>query len=182
MDIAATVAAVRTWVMAGTGLPTGSVIIADQDGPRPAKPYATVKLASIAALGAYDESKHEYDAGADPGEEITITTGGHRELVVSVNVYTPASTGSAGALAFAMKLRSAASSETTTTAMQAAGASLFDVGQVRDLSAIDRTKFEGRAQLDARLYTTDSTSETTTFIESVTVNDGQPGEFTEPEA
>lgn len=183
MDAAAIQNALRGWVAVATGITLASVIMADQDGPRPAKPFATVRLSAVLPLGAYDGVYTSMVAGTpDPREEVLVTVAGHREIVVSIQVFTATTQGSASALVLANKLKSAASLPSQQAVFDAAGASLFEVGQVRDLSAVFRTANEGRAQVDARLYATESLTETTTFIETAVVNEGDPNEFTVPEA
>lgn len=175
--------ALRSWVSAATGVALASVIMAEQDGPRPTKPFATIRVSGIRRLGAFDGSAATTTAGTpDPGEEVTLTTGGHRELGVSVNVFTVPTQGASCAFALASKLHAQADTEGVRATMKAAGASLFEVAPVRNLNDVFRTAMEGRAQVDARLYVTESVTELTTYIEFATVNDGEANEIQLPEA
>ena len=181
MDMAAIQTALVGWIAAATGIASGSVIVADQGGPRPSKPFATVKVTDIANMGAYDAMSTSMAGGTpDPGEEVVITAGGHRELSVSVQLFTASTQGTASAMALASKLR--AQAPISEALFDAAGVTLAQVGAARNLAEVFRTTQEGRAQVDATLYATESVTSLTTYIETVVVNDGEPNEFTAPEA
>lgn len=150
--------AVVVWVAAATGATT---IIADQAKPRPATPYATVKVSGFRAIG-FDDKRGITDPGA-PAEGVQ-TYRGDREVTVSVNVI------GSGALDLA---RAAANSLMQRPVRdQLATAGLCHRGivpTVNDLTGLLDTTFQPRAQFDVRLGLADDHTASVPLVEDVTV-------------
>lgn len=134
--------------------------------PRPARPYATLRLGSVVALG-HDETSRAFDPDAKPGEELVLTTTGNRELTLTVNVYSDVVTGSGTARERLSRLQTAIEAPLAIEALWASGISVVDRGAVLDLTELLETGFESRAALDVRLLVRDLVTESTTFIEHV---------------
>ncbi len=163
-------AAVWAWVVAGSGLSESTVIRADQDGPRPEPNFASIRLGrSMSPAGVVDQVSQEYDSGADPGEEITLTASGPREFEVEVEVFTASAVGSDSAFARASRVQTALGLPGVRDALHAAGLTPFDNGKVRVIPDVLDTKWEGRALLVARFYVEESASETTGYIDATEI-------------
>ena len=54
-----------TWVETYTGFPTGKVIIAEDNGPKPDLPYITIRLGSMIPQGHECRSSPVYNVGDD---------------------------------------------------------------------------------------------------------------------
>lgn len=160
---------IRAAVRDALGLPDGSVIWADQDGTRPAEPFATVKLGTLVSLGQ-DATTHDFDSGRPAGEEIEITVRGVRELPVSVQVFAPSTTGNGSAFAILSKLPGRLRLASVRDPLTLAGLSPFDVGGVQNLGQLLGPAFAGRATCDVRFYVADDVSERTTYIETVEID------------
>lgn len=163
--------AIRQWVIEASGLNTTKVIRAEQNGPRPATPFAEVRVGDAIAVGAADAVERYYDPFADPGEEVTLVVRGLRELEVTVRVFTDASVGAESARALLEKTRTALGLDTFRDILQDAGVTVFDRGVVQHLPGVLDTRWEGRATLTVRAYVEDTVSETTGYIDSVQVTD-----------
>lgn len=158
--------AIRVWVKAGSGYGDSAVLWSDQTHARPSGAFITVRLGDTVPLGN-DEVEVLTDLGADPGEEIELRAVGRRELSVSVQAFTPGVTGSSAGRGILSTVQTALALPSVRAALDAAGLTPFDVGSVRNISALVGTAFEGRAVLDVRFYTNDTASEFTGYIEDV---------------
>lgn len=112
-----------------------TVIWADQNSPRPALPYWTIKLASRRSIGWSD-----YGQGAPAG---IMTIGGVREETLMIQRM---GTGSYDAVS---AFRDALAKRTVQAAWYATGIAIFDRGQVLDVPfALDNAQLEPRATMD----------------------------------
>lgn len=162
--------AIRAWVKTASGLADGAVIWSHQDGPRPSRPFMTVRLTAITATGD-DWVESLYDGDRPAGQEIEKRVTGTREITVSVQAYTGSSTGSSTATALLTKVQIALALPSIRAALNDAGIGVLSRGSVTDLSAVLEDKFEGRAALEARFTTTDDISEYIGYIETVEVTE-----------
>ena len=130
--------ALRQWLMATTGLADNKVVFDYQPGPQPEWPYVTINpTLATAGQGLYDEQQH--DSG-------TLTHVERRMLTVSVNVY-----GAQGqALAIAEAAQDGLELLSVTAILGAAGLSMSDKGQLKNLSALEETQFVERFEFDAQ--------------------------------
>lgn len=147
--------ALRAWLMAATGLPGDRVIFANQNGPRPATPFATLNpRLSLARVGAYDEER----ATDDPD---TTERCGLRRLTVSINLYgTDALTRIEDAL-------DGLEMQANWDALKVAGLSFIEHTEARDLTAMLETQFETRAQADVYFYVASSRLDEVSHIATV---------------
>jgi hypothetical protein len=161
------------WFTTVCGL--SSTVWAGQQVPRQGRPFGMLKVVSTDAYGLADEVRPRYTPQNGPGKEITLTSFGNREMVLSCQVYVGQSdiVDASGTTSAIARINGAVSSLATPTwigAFQNVGLSIGRKGKPRDLSALDSTAFEGRAQWDLTLWLTDSVEDYTTFIESVQIS------------
>lgn len=159
--------AIEAWFRTGSGIGNGKVVWANQAMPQVAMPYATLRISGVRKLGTTDEETQAYDGDADPGQEITTTIKGVREITVSCQVFAAPVTGSGTAREFAAAAQLALELPTVRFALNQAGLSISGVGAVQDISALFETKFQSRASLDVTMYLVDAISEQTGYIETV---------------
>lgn len=159
--------ALQDAVVLASGLADGKVIWARQDGTRPAAPYVTLDLTSFSVIGI-DGTRHDYDAEADPGAEITLKHGGMREFGLAVVVFY-GTLGAAGAMALAETIRTSLSKVSVREVLDAANVSIFDFGRVLNLTQVVNTVYEGRAVFELRGYTTQEVTETIGYIQSAEI-------------
>lgn len=150
--------ALYEWASSASGV---SVIWARQSAPPPATPYVTLALVGGPIAIGHDAQRRVHLPDGEELADLRVDWLGAREMTLSVNVY------GGDALAIASTLQSSLSLETVRDALAAAGMSVIRAGDIRDLTALLETTFESRAQMDVRLRFTTTTSELTTFIETV---------------
>ncbi|MBU6428199.1 MAG: hypothetical protein KGR26_04265 [Cyanobacteria bacterium REEB65] len=151
--------ALRQWLMATTGLADNKVIFDYQPGPQPEWPYVAFNpTLATAGQGLYDELQH--DSG-------TLTHVERRTLSVSVNVY-----GTQGqALAIAEAAQDGLELLSVTAILGAAGLSMADKGQLKNLSALEETQFVERFEFDAQFSAVaTTTTETVGEIASIGIS------------
>lgn len=149
--------AIRAWLMSGATLPDERVIFAEPqpNAPRPKPPFATMRqLGTLTRLGAYDE------------ERLTTTAGqvkriGQRRLTVDVNIH------GTGAITRAQAAQDATERYDVREALDAAGLTVIDRGQLTNLTGILSTQFEERAQFEVIFGLAVETTETPGWIETV---------------
>lgn len=159
--------AMRQWVITSTGLDEGKVILSHQNAPRPQPPYAVInpKLA-ITRRGLIDEER------LVPGQPGKIQRIGHRRISVSLNIY------GANAIPFVCMAQSGLERYDVREALEAAaGLTVIDQGQVRDLTAFMETHWEERGQVDVIFGIAQEVIEDVGYIETVEYS----GEFSEGE-
>ncbi len=166
--------AVRAWVIAVTGLASTQVIRGNQNGPRPAAPFAEVTLTDVGQVGASPAQDQIFDSGALAGEEITLTSRAVHELTAVVRVFTVSAVGASSARAILARLPASLGLESVRDTLHTGGLTCFDAGTVSYVPAILDTKWEGRATLTARFYAEITASETTGYISSVELTDTSP--------
>lgn len=159
--------ALRAWVRDGSGLPDGKVIWADQTGPRPALPFADLRIGSSVPLGAVDEVSDNTDLGRPAGEEIEMRAQAVQEFYVTVRLFTAPTLDDSAARALLGRTQLALALPTKRSALALGGVTVFDRGEVQNLSAVKDAKFEGRAMLVVGCYTIESLSEYVGYIETV---------------
>lgn len=155
IDWTTTRAALHAWMVAGTGLPAGRVIWANQAAPRPQTPFAEINpRMSIRRLGAYDEERPT----ATPGTIARVT---HLRLGVSCHLY------GAGAMDLMERAREYLDTHAARALFEPAGLSVLDRGEVRDITKLLETQYEERAQLDLVIGLATTATEDVGFIQTV---------------
>lgn len=157
--------AVRTWVIAGSGLASSKVIWGRQDGNKLARPMIYLTFGDLIPLGSVDERRRTYTG--TPGAEITETVIGQRSLALSIQASTDKTVGNTGARALLGRLAPTIRLPTNRSALRAAGLSPYDIGAAQEVSTVLDADWEGRALLVVKFYVAETATETGTIIESV---------------
>jgi hypothetical protein len=167
---------VRSWLVAAGasgGIPSAdsAVIIADQDGPRPALPYLTVRVL------LYDLPVGEDESAVDDADPPTVRQRGQRTGTVSVNAY---GTGAEDWLERAVLLLR---SPSVAALLLAGGLTIRPEGGISNLSGLrdtgTETRFHRDFAIDYELRGGDDDAEDAVELEQVVHEDhftGQPGE------
>lgn len=163
IDVAAIEKALVKWLGDATGC---TVRLVNQTAPRPAYPYATVKIDGPVPVGV-DEVRTE-----PAGDDVDLTTRGERTVTVQVNVYAQQRGGAydytQSALALASKAQSSLYLGEHLATLREAGLALRELGAIQDLTFLQDTAFVERRQFDVRLGLA---SVTTQRIESIQTAD-----------
>lgn len=159
--------ALRGWVRDASGLADDHVIWADQSGPRPAAPFADLRIGASIPMGAVDELSDSTDLGRANGQEIELRATGVQEFRVTVRLFTAETLDDNAARSLLGKTRLTLTLPTIRDVLEAAGVTVFDRGEVQNLTALKDTAFEGRAMLEIGCYTIESVSEYVGYIDSV---------------
>lgn len=149
----------RIWVRDATGLADDHVIWADQNGPRPAPPFADLRIGSTIPLGATDEVSDSTDLGRPAGQEVELRATSVQEFHVTIRLFTDETLDDNAALSLLGTARLTLALPTKRAALAEAGLTVFDRGEVQNLTALKDTVFEGRAMLEIGCYTIESISE-----------------------
>jgi hypothetical protein len=169
MNLASFQTAIQGVVKTATGYDGGHVIWANQTRDRPTRPFVELDIISSQATEYTEDSVS--DTEGDPedieGEEVTLTTREHVDITVQIRVFSNAVVGSTKAFNVAQQIRTVFARESTQSVLDPIA--LIDRGGVRDFTTMLETEHEGRAVLDIRFRVAEVDTETTTFIETATV-------------
>lgn len=158
--------ALRSWVMATSGLGAGQVIFHSQKGPRPSGQFIAIELGDLVPVGR-DAITRDYDAGRDPGEEIANRATGLRELGVTIHAIGGGTVGDGTVRQLTSQVVTGVRAPTSRDALRAVGLAPYHQGAVRWVPAVLDTVFEGRAVAEVRFYTSEEYVEYGTYIETV---------------
>lgn len=125
------------WTETFTGLATGQVIIAEDNGPKPDLPYIALRIQNINKIGTEVRS-NPYDFGGSAAIKIS----GNREMVVNFQAY---GTNSYGILE---DLWHRVHDELSRTLLANEGLALIEQLALTNLTGLNDTDFEERAQQD----------------------------------
>ena len=140
-------------------LATGiTVIIANQDAPRPTEAYATVHVTPSNKVG-FDRVTYGNDTGSDLDETIE----GHRLLKASLNFYKKGAANNAST--FKTKLQGSEQ----TSFFKVNGLGFVNANEIKDLSEIVKNLWEERVQFDLSFHALSNFPETVTAIEEANI-------------
>lgn len=174
--------ALRAWVKASSGLGDEYVIWDLHKGNRPVgNPFISLRLGDLIPLTFVDEFRLVDDDGptGDPlanppriGAELEYQIRGSRRCSLSIQAFAGNEVyGDSSARALLSKVQQGLSNPAIRAALRAAGIFPYDPGQIQDISGITATFFESRAVLNMLFYTTETTTASETYIETVTLTD-----------
>ena len=173
LDYDAMEAALKSAVVAGTGLPAANVVWAYQPfqaGARPSNErHITMLLGPSVPIGI-DGYTTTYDESRALGEEIELATISQREFGVLFQCFGGPPAGNRSALATLQRFRDRLALPSVRGYLTDAGMSPFSPGVVNYVPGVDGTRFEGRATLETRLYIDASESDFVGFITRVIGN------------
>lgn len=166
--------AVRTWVLAASGLASNRVYFADQDVPAgEAAPRVTIRIGGPVHLGL-DAIEQSFDPGQPAGQEILQTARGFRTITVDLQSFAPTMVGAGDtALAVMAKIQAALSLPSVRYTLNAAGLGVLQEGNIQRIPQVRQAINEDRATLSVRFCVTQSISERLGYIDSVEVRYGQ---------
>lgn len=155
-------AALVAWLGAQTGRP---VIVANQTGPQPEKPYVTIQMMSVPTRS--DELRmHPAPEGEDP-RDVQLEARGERQMTLAINVYGPQ--GETTALELAEKIRGSLGLPSVLASLREVGLSFIDATPIQDLTWLQDTEYVERRQMDVRFALASSVSEVVEGIATVEV-------------
>lgn len=161
--------ALRSWVVAGTGVPADRVFWTDQEFPRPATaPYVTLKITAERVRSTWTNARLADVPTA--GAEVEHVARATVAATLTVQVIGGAGCGvaRAGALLGDMLLKAALPS--VRGSLRAARVGLGTIGAVRPIGGgVTPAFFEPRAVVEIGLHLTREAVETGTYIENATV-------------
>jgi len=172
--------ALRTWVRLASKLDDSKIVWSEQDIPRLATPYITMRMGDLVPLGSTDEVNHTYDATQPNGQEIEIEIKGQRSFALSLQCFGDGPNQSARQIL--SNVQTALGLPSVMGILEAAGLSSYDKTPIQNVTALLETAFEPRAVTSIYFYCSEAVSERTTYIESVEVeNEINETTFTIPE-
>jgi len=149
-----------TWFNGALGYP---VIWADQDAPRPGKPFGQLQRGASDQPDGGQEANPEGDRSATVAGRTTHRR--HHTHVVSLQVFSDDMAGSTTAADLLSTAVAKLSRASDRAALVAVGVTVQTVGSVRDLTTWLPTRPESRAQVDITVSTLDTLVEDAGYIE-----------------
>jgi len=166
--------AIAYWARTGSGLPTGKVIWAKQNGPRPANPYIALSILAIQRTG-HDHVNVEDNPSPASGAEIIHYVRGPRKITVTMQCFSNTALGISGSAQILDSVMSAVKLPSVQDALRTAGVGVASFDPIQPLgSAMNSAVFEPRALLTARCFIASEISETGTYIETVEATNDPP--------
>lgn len=168
MSIVDVETAIRTWLVAGTGVPLERVFWAAQGVPRPSTtPYVVMSLGETSARGRW--VTHRAAASPVPGADIETVAQSAETVTLSVQLIGGGACGAAAARELLTKAVRRLGLPGQRAAFRAVKVGVGTIGPVRAVPApLHATVFEPRAVLEVRLHLTGEATELTTYIEFAT--------------
>ena len=158
--------AIFAWAVAASGYPSDKVIWRDQDGFAPSGDYLILSiLGSDTVEGPL--AHYRTDPLKPPGQEVILTVGGTRSVMIEAQVLTSATVTATDALATAERMRTRTSLPSVRDILLSAGISPFDMGTVQQVNQVRAANFVGRAVYAYRAYLADLVEERGTYIQAV---------------
>jgi hypothetical protein len=181
-------AAIMAWVLPASGLANGQIYWADQDAPAPTGNYVALRLPAFLDIGSMHDQNQYIDHSNDmpppaAGQEIEDINGGTAEMTLSIQAFVTPVVGtisSEGAYTLMNAIKGALFLPDVRDALNDAGLSPFDFGQVQNLAQVAGGQFEGRAALDVRFYVPETASERVGYITDVNVQQTDNGSLVDP--
>lgn len=187
MNIKALQDAIRSiWVLPASGLSAANVYFADQDVKSTAPgPCITISLGGPSRIGMLDQVKQSYDSTASAGQEIVLSAMGPREMVCTLQAFSPSADGQ-GQQGDARQLLSLVEASlglpTIRPALNRAGLGVLKQGSVVWQPGIQRAGWEGRAVLETTFCVAETVTARLGYIQTVngtgTVDDEAPVPYT----
>lgn len=173
LDYAAMQAAIKSAVVAGSGLPARSVLWAYQAYQGQERPqnerFITMMIGPSISHGI-DSFDVTTDLNRPLGQEVILTTSTVQEFGIMLQCFGGTPAGNGTALQALERFRNRLALPTVRGYFTDAGMSPFNSGTVQYVPAIEGTKFESRAVLDMRCYVEASETDYVGFIARVSGN------------
>jgi hypothetical protein len=165
--------AIHAWIVSGSQLAAANVRWAHQDSARAAGAWISLKVISDEGIGhdwidIIDVEDPVVPAEGEIGSEIEHRVRSVREIVLSIQCFAGAATGTASAVSILRRVAMAAKLPAARDALVAGRVGILALGPVQSIAELISTiDFEPRAMLEARLSAVDELSELGTYIETV---------------
>jgi hypothetical protein len=157
--------ALHAWVVYATGLGASSVIWANQDGPRPDRPFAVLKIADVADVGKPWVNRSTTNA-AKPNPNLVYAARTQKRFRFEVDVVTNSVTGETSARALLQLVRTRQALPYVQALLQAIPLGVSEFGPITVLDFIEsRVQQLSRARLECTVYAPVELTETGYSIE-----------------
>lgn len=120
------------------------IIFRDQTEPLPGRPCVTIKITSGPQRTGYQDH-----VVSKP--DMTFVVGGQRVMIASIQTFGNTAIHSPMAYQLALDLNSSLSRQTVLDKLRKFGIAVFDQGQVTNITDIEETEYEERAEFSIRL-------------------------------
>lgn len=162
--------AVHAWVAAASQVSAALIVFAQQNSDEDITgPWIELDLPSAEQIGL-DWETRTVDLSADPGEEVTITKQGTRELELRIQAFDGPGVGATSPRSTLMNLVDRARLSSVHGLLRAAGVGLAKFSPVTVVGTVKNSSyFEPRAVVTATLYLTSEVSEKVGIIQHVDV-------------
>ena len=161
LDIATINQSIRHYVAQVTGLDINeNVRKANQDAPTGSDPYATVLITPLTTEG---HDSVTYTDQADPDIDLDQLREGNRVVLASINFF------QAGAINFVLQMQGSAYEVANQDFLRSKFLGFIRAGQYNDLTEIDLSRYEQRAQLDMFFYVIDDNSNVVSSTQQVDI-------------
>ena len=158
--------AIFAWAVSASGYPSSKVIWRDQDGFAPSGDYIILSiLGSDTVEGPL--AHYRTDPAKPPGQEVILTVGGTRSVLIEALVLTSATVTATDAIATAEQMRTRTQLPSVRATLLSAGISPFDMGSVQQVNQVRAANFVGRAVYQFRAYLADLVEERGTYIQKI---------------
>jgi hypothetical protein len=158
--------AIYQWAVAASGYASDKVIWRDQDGFAPLGDYLILSI--LGSDTVEGPVRHERtDPAKPPGQEVILTVGGTRSVLIEAQVLTSQTITATDALATAERMRTRTALPSVRDLLLSAGISPFDAGSVQQVNQVRAANFVGRAVYAYRAYLADLVEERGTYIQKV---------------
>ena len=158
--------AIYQWAVSASGYPSDKVIWRDQDGFAPSGDYLILSiLGSDTVEGPL--AHYRTDPAKPHGQEVILTVGGTRSVLIEAQVLTSQTITATDALATAERMRTRTALPSVRDILLSAGISPFDAGSVQQVNQVRAANFVGRAVYQFRAYLADLVEDRLTYIQKV---------------
>lgn len=158
--------AIHTWVSVATGLPAAKVIWRNQDGPRPARPFITIRMFDFQELGTGWTNRIDNPLPS-PGQEIVYQARGQERVRISFEAITDAVTGNLSAPEYLRKIRGISKLPNVKALLVEAKLGPGVFGPITSLDfLVGKAQQLSRATMDCFAYIPTEFTQTGTFIET----------------
>lgn len=131
-------------------IPASQILWRDQSEPLPQRPCITMKIISGPSQIGYSDGQVFTGTLDDMGNPVTTTVnvGGHRSMVVSIQIFGSSRVKNISALQVATDLNSTLRLITVLESLRASGIAVWIHGSPTNITALEETEYEERAQFD----------------------------------
>lgn len=163
-------AAIFGWVshVVGTQVPEGRVVWRNQSQPLPPRPCVALKIEGGPVRTGFSDSIMFFG-----GTEYLYA--GQRKMTVSVEVFGSLRVERPRAFQLALDLNSSLSLESVLERLRARGVAVFDQGEVLNLTELEETEYEERAEFTVTLGVAENQIENPGIIETANITPNVSG-------